>query len=117
MEKSYVATFKVNIFNHLQASESLSVQKRRIYDITNVLEGIGLVEKKSKNMVHWCGATVHDLSAEHADLHTDLVSFKNIVNVMRLIKKRVADAKFLKNTVMQFGHYWFPKSAPQTSGP
>ncbi len=57
-----------------QASESLSVQKRRIYDITNVLEGIGLVEKKSKNMVHWCGATVHDLSAEHADLHTDLVS-------------------------------------------
>jgi hypothetical protein len=24
-------------------------------------------------MVHWCGATVHDLSAEQADLHTDLV--------------------------------------------
>jgi hypothetical protein len=89
MEKSYVVTFKVNIINHLQASESLSVQKRRIYDITNVLEGIGLVEKKSKNMVHWCGATVHDLSAEHADLHTDLVSFKNIINVMRLIEKRV----------------------------
>ena len=56
-----------------QASESLNVQKRRIYDITNVLEGIGLVEKKSKNMVHWCGAAVHDLSAEQADLHTDLV--------------------------------------------
>ena len=31
-----------------KASESLAVQKRRIYDITNVLEGIGLVEKKSK---------------------------------------------------------------------
>lgn len=31
----------------------LGVQKRRIYDITNVLEGIGLIEKKSKNHVHW----------------------------------------------------------------
>ena len=29
------------------------VQKRRIYDITNVLEGIGLIEKKSKNNVQW----------------------------------------------------------------
>jgi|TARA_B100001142_G_scaffold242982_1_gene242128 sugar-specific transcriptional regulator TrmB len=29
------------------------VQKRRIYDITNVLEGIGLIEKKSKNNIRW----------------------------------------------------------------
>lgn len=28
-------------------------QKRRIYDITNVLEGIGLIEKKTKNLVRW----------------------------------------------------------------
>ena len=29
------------------------MQKRRIYDITNVLEGIGLIEKKSKNNIQW----------------------------------------------------------------
>lgn len=29
------------------------LQKRRIYDITNVLEGIGLIEKTSKNNIHW----------------------------------------------------------------
>ncbi|KAL4378581.1 hypothetical protein GQ457_02G041110 [Hibiscus cannabinus] len=29
------------------------VQKRRIYDITNVLEGIDLIEKKVKNRIHW----------------------------------------------------------------
>jgi len=29
------------------------VQKRRIYDITNVLEGIGLIEKKLKNRIRW----------------------------------------------------------------
>ena len=35
------------------AANSLGVQKRRIYDITNVLEGIGLIEKTSKNTVRW----------------------------------------------------------------
>lgn len=35
------------------ASEKLEVQKRRIYDITNVLEGIGILEKKSKNNIQW----------------------------------------------------------------
>ncbi|ELR22612.1 transcription factor e2f domain containing protein [Acanthamoeba castellanii str. Neff] len=38
-----------------KAAEQLSVQKRRIYDITNVLEGIGLIEKKSKNHIQWRG--------------------------------------------------------------
>lgn len=34
-------------------SQRLQVQKRRIYDITNVLEGIGILEKKSKNQIQW----------------------------------------------------------------
>lgn len=33
----------------------LGVQKRRIYDITNVLEGIGLIEKCVKNKIRWKG--------------------------------------------------------------
>ncbi|KAG9136227.1 hypothetical protein Leryth_003824 [Lithospermum erythrorhizon] len=36
-----------------QAADTLEVQKRRIYDITNVLEGIGLIEKKLKNRIQW----------------------------------------------------------------
>ncbi|XP_007432797.1 transcription factor E2F5 [Python bivittatus] len=39
-----------------QAADTLAVrQKRRIYDITNVLEGIDLIEKKSKNSIQWKG--------------------------------------------------------------
>lgn len=38
------------------AAEVLDVQKRRIYDITNVLEGIQLIAKKSKNHIQWLGS-------------------------------------------------------------
>lgn len=38
------------------ASVTLAVQKRRIYDITNVLEGIGLLKKISKNNIQWKGS-------------------------------------------------------------
>ena len=34
---------------------TLDVQKRRIYDITNVLEGISLICKVSKNNIRWDG--------------------------------------------------------------
>ncbi|KAM6919815.1 transcription factor E2F5 [Lycodopsis pacificus] len=38
------------------AADSLAVkQKRRIYDITNVLEGVGLIEKKNRNIIQWRG--------------------------------------------------------------
>lgn len=38
-----------------RTADVLEVQKRRIYDITNVLEGIGLIEKTSKNHISWKG--------------------------------------------------------------
>ncbi|KAJ1448861.1 E2F/DP family, winged-helix DNA-binding domain-containing protein, partial [Pelagophyceae sp. CCMP2097] len=37
------------------AASSLGVAKRRIYDITNILEGVGLIEKRSKNNIAWKG--------------------------------------------------------------
>ena len=48
MESSSDGVVDLNV-----ASEKLEVQKRRIYDITNVLEGIGILEKKSKNNIQW----------------------------------------------------------------
>lgn len=41
-------------FLFLQAVRILAVsQKRRIYDITNVLEGVGLIVKISKSVIQW----------------------------------------------------------------
>ncbi|KAI1890425.1 hypothetical protein AGOR_G00153580, partial [Albula goreensis] len=46
------------------ASQALEVQKRRIYDITNVLEGIQLVSKKSKNHIQWLGGRLDGPTVE-----------------------------------------------------
>lgn len=66
LEKS-LATMTVNVVDLLkkapkgilnlgEATKILEVrQKRRIYDVTNVLEGIGLIEKHGKNSVKWRG--------------------------------------------------------------
>lgn len=60
------------------------VQKRRIYDITNVLEGIGLIEKKSKNNIQWKGnapAGSEELHAEFKALQADVASL-NVSNML-----------------------------------
>ena len=63
MNKSECLMFDLNY-----AAHALGVQKRRIYDITNVLEGIGIIEKTSKNTIHWKAesasffTTIHDAS-------------------------------------------------------
>lgn len=44
-----------------EAACKLKVQKRRIYDITNVLEGIGLVKKVVKNKIRWIGQNINTL--------------------------------------------------------
>eukprot|EP01125_Pyxidicula_operculata_P002146 TRINITY_DN12085_c0_g1_i1.p1 TRINITY_DN12085_c0_g1~~TRINITY_DN12085_c0_g1_i1.p1 ORF type:complete len:396 (-),score=62.65 TRINITY_DN12085_c0_g1_i1:92-1279(-) len=54
------------------ASVQLNVQKRRIYDITNVLEGIGLIEKKSKNNIVWKG----DASSIEVDSDVELAKLE-----------------------------------------
>ncbi|KAI8577823.1 hypothetical protein K450DRAFT_250204 [Umbelopsis ramanniana AG] len=52
------------------AAVQLQVQKRRIYDITNVLEGVGLIEKNSKNHVRWIGRDV-ELDAQYCNKSND----------------------------------------------
>ncbi|KAM4726003.1 transcription factor E2F3 isoform 2-T2 [Anableps anableps] len=41
-------------------SSELNVSKRRLYDITNVLEGINLMKKTYKNHIQWLGGPLDD---------------------------------------------------------
>merc|ERR1712130_79541 len=51
-----------------KAADTLNVrQKRRIYDITNVLEGIGLIEKRNKNCIKWKGAVAGENTQEASE--------------------------------------------------
>ncbi|XP_071043767.1 transcription factor E2F6 [Parasteatoda tepidariorum] len=43
------------VINLNTACSLLSVPKRRLYDITNVLEGAGLIQKTSRNNIQWMG--------------------------------------------------------------
>lgn len=53
------------------AADLLNVkQKRRIYDITNVLEGIGLIEKKNKNSIQWKPYTYKDIPGSNNQEYT-----------------------------------------------
>lgn len=36
-----------------EVARTLGVRKRRVYDITNVLDGIHLIQKRSKNLIQW----------------------------------------------------------------
>lgn len=49
--------------NMTQAAQLLQVGKRRIYDITNVLEGLGMISKWSVNSVKWIGGNAEEILA------------------------------------------------------
>eukprot|EP00794_Sanderia_malayensis_P011994 gene11994-13232_t len=71
-----------------KATEILDVQKRRIYDITNVLEGIGLIQKEGKNNIRWRGAKHLErkpvtVDREQAALATKLVGLHSDVEDLK----------------------------------
>lgn len=74
-----ISTSPDNFINTNRAAEVLGVGKRRIYDITNVLEGLGMLSKWSVNSVKWTGSNIDeilssDISEKYAE---DLATAKN----------------------------------------
>ncbi|CAH2246101.1 transcription factor E2F6 isoform X4 [Pelobates cultripes] len=47
-----------------EVAKVLGVRKRRVYDITNVLDGIQLIQKRSKNLVQWVGTDFNHSGTE-----------------------------------------------------
>ncbi|XP_041931223.1 transcription factor E2F4 isoform X1 [Alosa sapidissima] len=82
------------------AADTLAVrQKRRIYDITNVLEGIGLIEKKSKNSIQWKGVgpgcNTREIADRLIDLKAELVELER--QELELDQQRVWVQQSIKN--------------------
>jgi len=72
-----------------EAAAQLSVQKRRIYDITNVLEGVGLIEKKSKNVIAWKGAENAASQIESGGTSGGSSSRSTVAEELEAIRKEV----------------------------
>lgn len=43
-----------------KVTEELNVSKRRVYDVTNVLEGVHLIKKTSRSCIKWLGCRVEE---------------------------------------------------------
>ena len=75
------------VVTKLKAQNS-KVKKRRIYDITNVLEGVGLTEKAAKNTIRWTG-TITNVATSRIDVS------KN----QAILEKAKAELSALKNSL------------------
>tara|TARA_B100000780_G_scaffold100930_1_gene70507 strand:+ start:173 stop:982 length:810 start_codon:yes stop_codon:yes gene_type:complete len=67
----------------------LDVAKRRIYDITNVLEGIGLLEKCSKNTIKWKGSGKKVDPAHKAEQNVLMARINALRTVDRILDKAI----------------------------
>ncbi|KAK9156823.1 hypothetical protein Scep_003397 [Stephania cephalantha] len=85
----------INLIKHAEdgildlnkAADTLEVQKRRIYDITNVLEGIGLIEKTLKNRIRWKGLD----ASRPGEIDDDFGSLQTEVENLSLEEQRLDD--------------------------
>ncbi|ADM11128.1 E2F/DP transcription factor [Encephalitozoon intestinalis ATCC 50506] len=71
-----------NISIH-QASIELNVGKRRIYDITNVLEGLGLLSKWSVSNAKWIGGNIDRYLLDDEEKENQENSYLNPENVLK----------------------------------
>ncbi|NWR24955.1 E2F2 factor, partial [Emberiza fucata] len=74
-----------------RAAEVLEVQKRRIYDITNVLEGIQLIRKKSKNHIQWMGTGIFEDAAMVAKQQMLREELAELARTERMLDQLVQD--------------------------
>ncbi|NXK95383.1 E2F2 factor, partial [Formicarius rufipectus] len=74
-----------------RAAEVLEVQKRRIYDITNVLEGIQLIRKKSKNHIQWMGTGIFEDAAVTAKQQVLRGELAELARTERTLEQLVQD--------------------------
>jgi transcription factor E2F3 len=81
-------TKKLNI-NINELVKHLEVKKRRIYDITNVLQGIGYIEKKGKNEIIWTKNQSQIMSKKNIKLKNNAIKICKQENELNELNKKM----------------------------
>ena len=79
--------------------EDLKVKKRRIYDITNVLQGIGYLDKIGKNEILWIKNSNSITIPNYTSSSKDEVTSENHISNYSQLKKELDDLKSQKNNI------------------
>lgn len=88
---------RVNI-NINDLVKDLKVKKRRIYDITNVLQGIGYIEKNGKNEIIWKKNISNQKIDNSNDSHEEYKSnYDNLKNELNKLKEEDAQMEDILN--------------------
>lgn len=61
--------------------KQLDVPKRRIYDITNVLEGINLIKRFKKNHVKWYGTSPDEIQRKRLKFDEKLKELEDLEEI------------------------------------
>ena len=88
------------------AADRLSVQKRRLYDITNVLEGINMIEKVGKNSIRWKHQDGEENTAEKQELVAEVEQLRaqeirldallhDVTNALGLLKEEPIEQPYM----------------------
>ncbi|XP_041661255.1 transcription factor E2F6 [Cheilinus undulatus] len=73
--------------------KSLGTRRRRVYDVTNVMDGIRLLEKKSKNKFKWTGrCSISGL--KNSQKQKELENMKKVENTLDVLIKSCARQLF-----------------------
>lgn len=85
----YIKTYGQKTININDLVEQLTVKKRRIYDITNVLQGIGYIEKKGKNEISWVKSDLNKKNKSKSEILARKISMmkKNKLTLEALEKE------------------------------
>ncbi|CAK5114607.1 unnamed protein product [Meloidogyne enterolobii] len=104
---------KPGVLNLNEAAELLGVPKRRLYDITNVLEGVDLIEKIGKNSIKWRdqseftnSVTYQKLNKENIELINEEIGLdkfiQSVSSSLKLAKEDPTDAFYSYSLLTDF---------------
>lgn len=64
---------KNEVMNLNDVAKELAIPKRRVYDVINVLEGLGYVQKIEKNNIQWIGEAARGEEQDHLEASVEVL--------------------------------------------